>query len=134
MSISKHLRSKFYFPQKFVTIPNPTFRREERGKNIGNTIDGIEYTFVSSRRSGNTTRQVDAAIQDLFAGIKLNVIDHHENGKNRMANDRLMKLILGRLQFEHRMRKEYVIVDFNSNTIQLKINGGIGSAEASQTA
>ena len=74
------------------------------------------------RRCGNTTRQVDEWIQDLFNGKEVKVIDHaHREGNvaNRCAMDKL----LGRLEFEHGLsvgkNSQLKFVDANKTTLQL---------------
>ena len=65
------------------------------------TLDGQLVKLTGSRRDGNTTRLVDHAIQILFSGDICVVLDHHEWGMNRMANEHLMNKVLDRLQHEH---------------------------------
>lgn len=54
-------------------------------------------SIMPIRQCGNTTRQVDWAVQQLYSGNKVAVQDHYEGGRDRGANDNLFKLILGRL-------------------------------------
>lgn len=58
--------------------------------------------FVPNRRAGNTTRQVDLAIQLLFEGHCVTAKDHFKWGGFRQANERLFELIIRRLSWEHR--------------------------------
>ncbi len=68
-------------------------------KEIKNTID---YSIlVNTRRSGNTTRQADMAIQHLMSGYSVLVLDHYDDGRNRNANKLLFDKILKRLHDEH---------------------------------
>lgn len=53
------------------------------------------------RRCGNTTRQVDFAIQLLFSGEDIKVEDHHKDGKDFNSNLNLFRKIVKRLQLEH---------------------------------
>lgn len=62
------------------------------------TLEDIEFSTM--RRCGNTTRQIDIAIQKLFEGYKIIVIDHHDT-KN--SNELLLQRILRRLESEHRL-------------------------------
>ena len=72
---------------------------------IKNTYDDVVITYA--RRSGNTTRQIDQAIQLLFRGHAVKVIDHHCK-RERMgygnANRHLFDGILRRLQSEHNLQ------------------------------
>lgn len=70
------------------------------------------------RNSGNSTRQTDFAIQQLFNGFVVDVQEHHSKGLNLKSNENLLKKILDRLKFENRSG------DFDSeyNLIK-KING-----------
>lgn len=57
----------------------------------------IEYY---KRRCGNTTRQVDEWVQDLFNGKEVVVIDHaHREGN--FANEHAKRIFLQRLKLEH---------------------------------
>lgn len=47
---------------------------------------------------GKTTRIIDAAVQELFAGRTYKVVDHEDTPEN---NKRLMELISKRLAIEH---------------------------------
>lgn len=53
------------------------------------------------RQSGQTTRIIDRAIQDLFKGKTVQVIDHYKHGQDGQANRLLYEKILGRLHMEH---------------------------------
>jgi hypothetical protein len=68
-----------------------------------NTIDGSLSS--SDRRSGNTTRQADYAIQLLFSHpkVELTVVDHHLGGKDKASNKTLFKIILHRLVVDHEL-------------------------------
>ena len=70
-------------------------------KEIKNTLEGFEDTY--QRRSGNSTRQIDIAINLLFKGYKVEVKDHWEYGSHRKANEDLFRRILKRLQFQHNL-------------------------------
>lgn len=56
------------------------------------------------RKSGRTTRLVDDAIQDLFHLGEAHVWDHYREGKDGMANRRLVDIIRGRLIMEHSIK------------------------------
>lgn len=72
------------------------------------TLEGLaDKTIVGGRRQGNTTRLVDSAIQDLFSGAKIKVLDHYDNGQNSKANLTLYNKILDRLNFEHKITTKF---------------------------
>lgn len=71
------------------------------------TEDKIIFdTLIGGRRVGNTTRQIDSAIQHLFRGEKILARNHHEYGQNRQANNLLFDKILKRLSYEHNLTIE----------------------------
>lgn len=53
------------------------------------------------RMMGNTTRQIDFAIQKLHEGYVVILEDHHEWGGSRKSNMRLTELLYKRLAMEH---------------------------------
>lgn len=65
------------------------------------TLDKIFY-LDHSRRMGNSTRLTDAAIQILFDGNTCLVMDHCDFGKNKTANEFLLRKIITRINSEHR--------------------------------
>jgi len=64
-------------------------------------VSTIEMEFDPDRASGNTTRQVNFAIQNLFEGNTVKVQDHAGKGKSHRANIVLFNNILRRLNSEH---------------------------------
>jgi hypothetical protein len=90
---------------------------------------GIDFIAVSGRRKGNSTRQIDKAIQDLFNHEAIYVSDHWAGEKefdekvHRLTSENLFKRIIRRIEFEHHGTD--VIVDFLNLTIQIThpING-----------
>jgi hypothetical protein len=66
------------------------------------------------RRSGQTTREIDAAIQELFTKGKIVVGDHHGT---READRHQFMGILGRMAHEH--PNEELIVDRNRFSIKM---------------
>lgn len=55
------------------------------------------------RRCGNTTRQVDEWVQQLFEGNEVTIQDHaHKEGN--MANECARRIFLQRLEFEHGLK------------------------------
>ena len=71
-------------------------------KKVKNTLDGIEFNYYQ-RSCGNSTKQIDLAINLLYNGYKVVVKDHWEGGSHRKANEDLFRRILKRLQFEHNL-------------------------------
>lgn len=55
----------------------------------------------NERACGNTTRQVDFIIQNLFSGNAVLCLDHTANGERMQENNRLMDTVLRRLKAEH---------------------------------
>lgn len=83
---------------------------------MGKPIDITEgVKLTPDRRSGNTTRIVDNAIQLLFGHGWIKVEDHYTS---RNADRLLMDRILGRLYHEH--PGVGVEVNLNNLTIKLK--------------
>jgi hypothetical protein len=67
---------------------------------IVSTLDGFEK-YSSLRCSGNSTRIIDHAIQQLFEGKTILVQDIWEEGKNKNVNKDLFDRIIKRINFEH---------------------------------
>ena len=65
------------------------------------TLSNFDWSNQYRRRSGNTTRLVDAGIQIVFDGYICVCEDHYIAGNNRQANKRLFDLIIRRLKTEH---------------------------------
>ncbi len=68
-------------------------------------IDTLSFMVkhTTGRRRGNSTRQVDYAIQKLFEGYEVIVYDHHESGDNGNVNRELKRRIIKRLEAEHKL-------------------------------
>lgn len=84
--------------------------------------DTLYKNLIKEGKSvGNTTRQVNQAIEDLFEGFTLNVKDHCDNGENKEANYELVNNILFRLLTEHKMSNKNISVNYKSKypTIEL---------------
>lgn len=76
----------------------------------------------SKRRYGNTTRQVDEWVQELFDGKEVKVHDHaHIEGNN--ANHDAMNMLLRRMDNEHGLKvgrmSRLVFVDYNKTTLKI---------------
>lgn len=67
--------------------------------------------WIVERAKGNTTRQVDEAIQLLFQGKEIKIEDHYQFGSSESANMNLFNRIAGRLYSEHGIS----IMDINKN-------------------
>ena len=74
------------------------------------------------RADGNTTRQIDFAVQALFKGEFVEVKDHWENGQNLNANRDLFSRIVDRVTIEHHVPyRGYELVVYKKS-LQLKLN------------
>ncbi len=89
-------------PKKSNTDPKPQC--------VQTDVSGIPRTKISTlscpnltnnRRDGNTTRQVNYGIDELFKGSNVLFSDHFENGQNKNANRNLWLQVLERLKTEH---------------------------------
>lgn len=73
------------------------------GKNIVSTLETPGLTF--KRADGNTSRQVDFAVQKLFEGREVLCIDHYYPFHNiSKINLELIKRIKARLENEHQIK------------------------------
>ena len=90
-------------------------------KEVKNTLEGFEDTY--QRRTGNSTRQIDIAVNLLFKGYKVEIKDHWEYGSHREANRNLFQRIIKRLQVEHRLdeliKEKKIKIDKSKFTIEL---------------
>ena len=84
---------------------------------------------LQNSASGNTTRQVDFAIQSLFNGDKVFCSDHRDSGGNKKENDLLLTKVLSRLEAEHKITTKFgkgktgstkAVVDKKSGSIHLE--------------
>lgn len=81
-------------------------------------VDLLDPTLVvPGRAQGNTTRQVDKAIQLLFKGHPILVLDNYLEGELRQANDYLFNKIVDRMHLEHKNHK--MVLDKPNGVIQL---------------
>ena len=78
------------------------------------------YIEHVGRRQGNSTRQIDYAIQKLFDGDTVKVECHAS--KSMRAKDLLMKRISIRLLREHRIDKNSLDIDTSKMTMKLIFN------------
>ncbi|MCK5017022.1 MAG: hypothetical protein KAS32_08115 [Candidatus Peribacteraceae bacterium] len=61
----------------------------------------MKIKITNIRRDGNTTRQIDIAIQKIFLGQIFVAEDHFEEGNNRRANEDFFIKVINRLKNEH---------------------------------
>jgi hypothetical protein len=85
---------------------------------IISTLDhNIKLTHI--RRDGDSTRQIDVAIQTIFDGNVCKVEDHWEAGSHREANKNLFNRILKRIRSEHERDSERI--RFCRNQLLIKL-------------
>jgi len=89
--------------EKIITIP--ILDQQEGKRSLGltkrrSTIH-TEAKLTNKRADGNTTRQIDVAIQLLFQGYIVRVEDHYKNGTDKKANCLLFVKIRDRFDCEH---------------------------------
>ena len=63
---------------------------------------------IFGRRKGNTTRLIDMFVQDFFNKGECRIYDHHGT---RQSHERVMHLVLQRLQYEHNIQKQDVYIN-----------------------
>lgn len=83
-----------------------------------NTLNGVD--IKPGRRVGNSTRQVDRAIQILFSGKVCVVRDHCQGGHHDGANRYLFDRILKRLNTEYDLLGKR-LVEFDSLTTEIRL-------------
>lgn len=80
------------------------------------TLIGFEHNL--ERMTGNSTRQIDLAIQLLFQGKIVKVEDHAAYGRKHI-NDLLFDRILDRLYHEHQHIFDKIKYDRKKHEIEL---------------
>jgi hypothetical protein len=70
------------------------------------------------RRDGNSTRQIDLAVQLLFSGKAIKVYDHYMIGLHLQANQDLFYRIMDRMTREH----PGVKVFYNKSHLTISLN------------
>lgn len=63
------------------------------------TLENVVLTDI--RADGNTTRQIDKAVQIILSGDICVVRDHYQDGNYPKANHQLLLMIFQRLNLEH---------------------------------
>ena len=91
-----------------------------------NVVENVD--IFNRRRCGNTTRQIDYAIQKLFEGRRVVARDHDQYPESwRMTNLDLFHRILKRLSFEHGLdgmvELKYININRRDLSIELTPNG-----------
>ena len=86
-------------------------------KELVDTIAGVSLT--TKRRDGNSTRQVNYAVDMLFKGYRVKVLNHYEYGGNKTANRLLMSQIIDRLRVEHHLLGDNMKIDPKNLIIEL---------------
>ncbi len=81
-----------------------------------------DVKIMDARRCGNTTRQIDAAVQKLFTEGKVVWVDHAS--PSGIANENGFNRLLDRLGYEHRYAFFIMIIDNKNFTITLKKEEG----------
>lgn len=84
---------------------------------IVSSLDGFETT--NERRSGNTTRLIDACVQIIFQGKTCLVKDHDLRGTNVKMNRYLFQRVKRRFETEHQAVLDYVCFDFKNLAIYI---------------
>jgi len=96
-------------------------RHNRKYKKTLSTLYG--YERIPGRMSGNSTRQIDLAIQLFFTHQIVKIRDHYQWGKSRRANKLLFSRVIKRLHAEHRLKyllkEKKVIIDYDNLSIEL---------------
>ena len=113
--------NNIHLPESFWKYLLPPTKVEDDPFAIArvSTLDGQEIN--PARRSGNTSRLVDRAIQIIFNGDICVVRDHTDNGESKLANHHLMQLILMRLNNEHSSLMYYGKIVYDIPGLEIKM-------------
>lgn len=108
---------------QFIHLVNPAYEEVKRVIPNGVEINTLECPNLSIlRRAGNTTKQVNFAIEMLMQGYVIIVRDHFRNGEIHKSNRRLFDLIYQRLSIENNI--DYLIkerfITFNTNHLTIE--------------
>ena len=79
---------------------------------------------IIDRRSGQTTRLVDKAIQDFFKHGEIDLADHHPGHKMKRH---ILSIFLHRLEMEHGISLEDLYIRQKEDYTFIKISHGKGS-------
>ena len=83
-----------------------------------NNISPPEVAIVDYRKMGNTTRQVDAYIQQLFNEGRCLVVDHASGKFN--TSEHLLEVLIRRLKIEHSRYVEFKRIESAAYLVTLK--------------
>lgn len=87
------------------------------------TLDNFHKHEIYGRVHGNTTRQVNDAVDLIFKGFCVKCLDHHEDGTHTIANKMLFNRVLKRLSSEnnldHLVKNNKIRIDENKLEIEL---------------
>ena len=76
----------------------------------------MAYIEHFKRRCGNTTRQVDEWVQQLFHGRSV-IVSDHAHIKGNYANECAERILLRRLEIEHNLKPgEKSVLKYNKRT------------------
>lgn len=75
--------------------------------------------ITKERKDGNTTRQVNFAIDRLFKGDRIIIRDHYMQGQDRKTNILLLEKILNRLIGETYITLDLIDIDINNLEIEI---------------
>jgi len=81
------------------------------------------YEKIPGRMTGNSTRQIDLAIQLFYTHQIVEIRDHYKWGESKRVNKFLFNRVIKRLYAEHRLKyllkEKRVIIDYNNLSIEL---------------
>lgn len=75
--------------------------------------------LTTIRKNGNSTRQINFAIDNLFKGYRIKVLDHYLNGENKNANFDLLENIISRILIETDIDIYKLDIDLNKCEIEI---------------
>lgn len=93
------------------------------------TLHNEELKLKSGRAVGNSTRQIDIAVQLIFStnsekSYEVEILDHYKGGTDEKANTHLFFRVLARMELEHDLEqlvlKDLAEVNMDKHTIRLK--------------
>lgn len=85
-------------------------------------ISTLEFTDKQKGRAvGNTTRQIDFAIQKLFEGYRVKIEDHYCREHHWLADKALFKKVIARLELEHGITENILNKTFDIDFSKLEL-------------
>ena len=88
-------------------------------KSMRDTIQDMNLS--TGRRTGKSIRQIDKAVQILFEDGEVKILDHHEDGSHKAANNLLLRRIVKRLESEHSSIVGRLEINEDKLTIKIKL-------------